>query len=60
MRGDAGAAVRECRDALALLKEGEFPWARARLWSFLAECAEAAGVPDEAAHARETAAALTS
>ncbi|WP_185949113.1 BTAD domain-containing putative transcriptional regulator [Microbispora sp. SCL1-1] len=60
VRGDAGAAVRECRDALALLKEGEFPWARARLWSFLAECAEAAGVPDEAAHARETAAALTS
>ncbi|MEU6415451.1 BTAD domain-containing putative transcriptional regulator [Microbispora sp. NPDC046933] len=59
VRGDAGSAVRECRDALALLKEGEFPWARARLWSFLAGCAEAAGLPDEAAHARETAAALT-
>ncbi|TQS27928.1 BTAD domain-containing putative transcriptional regulator [Microbispora sp. KK1-11] len=59
VRGDAGSAVRECRDALALLKEGEFPWARARLWSFLAGCAEEAGLPDEAAHARETAAALT-
>ncbi|GIH67616.1 ATP-binding protein [Microbispora siamensis] len=59
VRGDAGSAVRECRDALALLKEGEFPWARARLWSFLAGCAEEAGLPDEAAHARKTAAALT-
>ncbi|GLX09567.1 BTAD domain-containing putative transcriptional regulator [Microbispora sp. NBRC 16548] len=59
VRGDAGSAVRECRDALALLKEGEFPWARARLWSFLAGCAEEAGLPDEAAQARETAAALT-
>ncbi|KAA9376554.1 AfsR/SARP family transcriptional regulator [Microbispora cellulosiformans] len=58
-RGDAGAAVRECRDALALLKDGEFPWARARLWSFLAACAETAGLPDEAARARSTAAALT-
>ncbi|TLP65971.1 BTAD domain-containing putative transcriptional regulator [Microbispora triticiradicis] len=59
VRGDAGAAVRECRDAVALLKDGEFPWARARLWSFLAGCAETAGLPDEAARARETAAALT-
>ncbi|GGO29964.1 SARP family transcriptional regulator [Microbispora rosea subsp. aerata] len=59
VRGDADAAVRECRDALALLKEGEFPWARARLWSFLADCAEAAGLPGEAARARETAATLT-
>ncbi|MEV7808939.1 BTAD domain-containing putative transcriptional regulator [Microbispora sp. NPDC088329] len=58
-RGDAALAVRECRDALALLKEGEFPWARARLWSFLAGCAAAAGLPDEAGRARETAAALT-
>ncbi|MBX6381868.1 MAG: winged helix-turn-helix domain-containing protein [Microbispora sp.] len=59
VRGDAGAAVRECRHALALLKEGEFPWARVRLWSFLADCAEAAGLPGEAARARETAATLT-
>ncbi|MEN3534724.1 BTAD domain-containing putative transcriptional regulator [Microbispora sp. ZYX-F-249] len=59
VRGKADLAAQECRDAVALLKEGEFPWARARLWSFLADCAAEAGLPDEAARARETAAALT-
>ncbi|WP_169953682.1 BTAD domain-containing putative transcriptional regulator [Microbispora sp. H11081] len=59
VRGKADLAVQECRDAVALLKEGEFPWARARLWAFLAGCADDAGLPDEAARARETAAALT-
>ncbi|NJC68595.1 AAA family ATPase [Planosporangium thailandense] len=54
-QGDATAAVDECRRALALLEEREFPWARVRLWSFLAECAEAAGLPDEAERARRTA-----
>ncbi|WP_248963818.1 AfsR/SARP family transcriptional regulator [Sphaerisporangium perillae] len=46
--GDATLAADECRRALALLEEREFPWARARLWSLMAECAETAGLPDEA------------
>jgi predicted ATPase/DNA-binding SARP family transcriptional activator len=53
--GRATVAADECRRALALLEEREFPWARARLWSLMAECAEAAGLPDEAERARQAA-----
>ncbi|WP_147268636.1 AfsR/SARP family transcriptional regulator [Sphaerisporangium album] len=53
--GDAARAAQECRRALALLEEREFPWARARLWSLMADCAEAAGLPEEAEQARHTA-----
>ncbi|GIH72532.1 AfsR/SARP family transcriptional regulator [Sphaerimonospora thailandensis] len=53
--GDVSRAYDECRRALTLLEEREFPWARARLWSFTAECAEATGHRDEAAQARHAA-----
>ncbi len=56
--GAAAVAAEECRTAVALLQDREFPWARARLWSLMAECADAAGRPDEAKHARDTADAL--
>ena len=51
-RGEATIAIDECRRATSLLEDREFPWARARLWSFVADCAEATGVPDEAERAR--------
>ncbi|MFC4058740.1 BTAD domain-containing putative transcriptional regulator [Planomonospora corallina] len=57
---DVRTALERCREALALLEEREFPWARARLWSLTAECAEAAGLPDEAERARRAAAVLAS
>jgi predicted ATPase/DNA-binding SARP family transcriptional activator len=57
--GEATVAADECRRALALLEEREFPWARARLWSLMADCAEAAGLPDEAERARTAAADLS-
>jgi predicted ATPase len=41
--GDAAVAVEESERAVALLEDREFPWARARLWAFLAEAADAAG-----------------
>ncbi|MFU8854461.1 AfsR/SARP family transcriptional regulator [Micromonospora sp. SL1-18] len=56
--GDAAAAAEECRRAVELLAEREFPWARLRLWSLMAEAAAAAGRPQEAEAARR-AAALT-
>ena len=49
--GDATAALAECRRAVDLLEDREFPWARVRLWAFLAEVARAAGDADEAARA---------
>ncbi|WP_446220031.1 AfsR/SARP family transcriptional regulator [Micromonospora sp. IBHARD004] len=56
--GDAATAADECRRALELLEEREFPWARLRLWSFSAEAAAAAGRGPEADAARRAAAAL--
>ncbi|MFC0864045.1 BTAD domain-containing putative transcriptional regulator [Sphaerimonospora cavernae] len=53
--GNVSRAYDECRRALTLLEEREFPWARARLWSFTAECAAATGHRDEAAQARHAA-----
>jgi predicted ATPase/DNA-binding SARP family transcriptional activator len=50
--GYAAAAADECRRALDLLEDREFPWARARLWADYADAAQAAGRPDEAARAR--------
>jgi predicted ATPase/DNA-binding SARP family transcriptional activator len=52
-RGDTTVALQQCRTALALLQDREFPWARARLWSLTADCAEAAGQPDAARQARD-------
>ncbi len=49
--GEATTALAECRRAVALLEDREFPWARARLWALLAEAARAAGEPIEAARA---------
>ena len=57
-RGDVAVAAQECRTALALLQDREFPWARARLWALAADCAEAAGEPGEARDARRMADAL--
>jgi ATP/maltotriose-dependent transcriptional regulator MalT len=57
-RGDATVAVDECRRAVELLEEREFPWARARLWSFMADCAEAAGLAEEVERARVAAATV--
>jgi hypothetical protein len=56
--GDMAAAAQECRTAVDLLQDREFPWARARLWTLTAECADAAGLAGEARHAREMADAL--
>jgi predicted ATPase/DNA-binding SARP family transcriptional activator len=49
--GDAAAALEECRRAVDLLEDREFPWARVRLWALLADVARAAGDDDEAARA---------
>jgi predicted ATPase/DNA-binding SARP family transcriptional activator len=49
--GDAATALAECRRAVELLEDREFPWARVRLWALLAEVACAAGDADEAARA---------
>ncbi|WP_433287436.1 AfsR/SARP family transcriptional regulator [Micromonospora sp. CA-244673] len=57
--GDVVGAADECRRALDLLQEREFPWARRRLWLLAAEAATAAGRPQEADAARRAAAALT-
>ncbi len=51
-RGDAAAAADDCRHALELLEDREFPWARAQLWATYADAAQAAGRPDEATAAR--------
>jgi tetratricopeptide (TPR) repeat protein len=51
-RGDAAAAADDCRHALELLEDREFPWARAQLWAAYADAAQAAGRPDEATAAR--------
>ncbi|MFG3689747.1 BTAD domain-containing putative transcriptional regulator [Micromonospora sp. NPDC047740] len=56
--GDAATASDECRRAVELLKEREFPWARRRLWSLTAEAAAADGREPEAEAARRAAAAL--
>lgn len=57
--GDAIGAADECRRALDLLQEREFPWARRRLWSLAADAAAAAGRPQEADAARRAASDLT-
>jgi ATP/maltotriose-dependent transcriptional regulator MalT len=51
--GDAGAAVTESQRAVALLRDREFPWARAELWTFLADSADLAGQDVVARQARE-------
>jgi predicted ATPase len=56
--GDVAAAAQDCRTAVALLQDRDFPWARARLWALTADCADAAGQPAEARHARDMADAL--
>ncbi|MFE9955049.1 BTAD domain-containing putative transcriptional regulator [Micromonospora sp. NPDC005299] len=56
--GDAVGAADECRRALDLFQEREFPWARRRLWSLAADAATAAGRPQEADAARRAAADL--
>ncbi len=56
--GDAVTAADECRRAVELLEEREFPWARRRLWSLTAEAADAAGRGQEADTARRAAAKL--
>ena len=56
--GRATIAADECRQALALLEEREFPWARARLWRLMADCADAAGLHHQAERARTAAAAV--
>ncbi|WP_446212817.1 AfsR/SARP family transcriptional regulator [Micromonospora sp. IBSANI012] len=56
--GDATTAADECRRALELLQEREFPWARYRLWSLTADAAAAAGRPQEADAIRQAAADL--
>ncbi|MEU2612199.1 BTAD domain-containing putative transcriptional regulator [Micromonospora sp. NPDC007271] len=56
--GDPVTAADECRRAVQLLEEREFPWARLRLWSLMAEAAAAAGREPEAEAARRSAAAL--
>ncbi|MCW3816627.1 winged helix-turn-helix domain-containing protein [Micromonospora sp. DR5-3] len=56
--GDATTAADECRRAVQLLEEREFPWARLRLWSLTAEAAADAGRQQEADAARRAAAAL--
>ena len=57
--GDAAAAVQESQRAVTFLQDREFPWARAELWTFLAESADLAGqraVAEEACdHARSLA-----
>jgi hypothetical protein len=49
--GDADVALAECRRAVGMLQDREFPWARVRLWALLAEVARAAGDAEEAARA---------
>jgi tetratricopeptide (TPR) repeat protein len=49
--GDAATALAECRRAVELLADREFPWARVRLWALLSEVARAAGDAAEAARA---------
>ncbi|SCL27761.1 Predicted ATPase [Micromonospora rhizosphaerae] len=56
--GDAVTAADECRRAVELLEDREFPWARLRLWSLAAEAAAAAGRGQEADAARRAAAGL--
>jgi predicted ATPase/DNA-binding SARP family transcriptional activator len=51
-RGDAAAAADDCRRAIDLLADREFPWARAQLWATYADAAQAAGRADEADRAR--------
>jgi predicted ATPase len=53
--GDPARAVDEGRRAVALLQDREFPWARAQLWTFLAEGADAAGQDAVAEQAHEEA-----
>ncbi|MFU8874643.1 AfsR/SARP family transcriptional regulator [Micromonospora sp. SL4-19] len=56
--GDAVTAADECRRAVELLEEREFPWARRRLWALAADAAAAAGRGQEADAARQAAAGL--
>ena len=49
--GDSATALAECRRAVEMLQDREFPWARVRLWALFAEVARAAGDLDEAARA---------
>jgi hypothetical protein len=51
-RQDAPTAADECRTAVDLLGDREFPWARAELWALYADAAAAAGRSGEARHAR--------
>jgi hypothetical protein len=57
-RGDAAGAADGCRSALEQLEDREFPWARAQLWTALADAAEAAGRTGDADQARAMAATL--
>ncbi|MFJ8578251.1 AfsR/SARP family transcriptional regulator [Micromonospora sp. NPDC093277] len=50
--GDAATATDECRRAVELLEEREFPWARRRLRSLTAELASASGRGPQADSAR--------
>lgn len=52
-RGDAATAADECRIAVDLLGDREFPWALAELWAMYADASVAAGRPDEARQARD-------
>jgi hypothetical protein len=58
-RGDAPAAADDCRHAVDLLEDREFPWATAQLWACYADAADAAGRTDEARAARAHLTALT-
>jgi hypothetical protein len=49
--GDADVALAECRRAVEMLQDREFPWARVRLWALLADVARAVGDAEEAARA---------
>jgi tetratricopeptide (TPR) repeat protein len=50
--GNPGLALEECRRAVDLLQDREFPWALIQLWAFVAETATAAGEHDMAEQAR--------
>ncbi|MCW3843481.1 winged helix-turn-helix domain-containing protein, partial [Micromonospora yasonensis] len=56
--GDPGTAYDECRTALDLFADREFPWARRRLWTLTADAAAATDRADEADRARRAAADL--
>lgn len=56
--GDPVGAYDECRAALDLFADREFPWARRRLWTLTADAAAATGRPDEAERAGRAAAEL--